>query len=193
MRVCAYVILAVGSVSWFAPLLLHRRRAATAPKLDRRARWGLLLVGVGYALPWYTAYWTRTPEVWRLAVAVACFTVATALSWAGAQALGRYWRIEAGLNTDHELVQHGIYSVVRHPIYTSMFLVVVGTDLILGPLCLLPVSVLLYVVGTGVRVRYEETLLAERFGEEFWEYRRGVGAYLPTLRRRKRASEKPRP
>jgi protein-S-isoprenylcysteine O-methyltransferase Ste14 len=106
--------------------------------------------------------------------------------------LGRHWRIEAGLNTDHELVQHGIYSVVRHPIYTSMLLATVGTGLILAPLYLLPVSVLLYVVGTGIRVRFEEGLLAERFGEEFWEYRRGVAAYLPMPRRLKRASEKPR-
>jgi len=193
MRVCAYVILAVGSVSWFAPLLLHRRKSATAPKLDRRARWGLLLVGVGYSLPWYTKYWRRTPEAWRLGVAVVCFAAATALSWAAAQALGRHWRIEAGLNTDHELVEHGIYSFVRHPIYTSMFLVVVGTNLILGPLYLLPASVLLYVVGTAIRVRYEETLLAERFGEKFWEYRRAVGTYLPKLGHPNWASDKPRP
>jgi protein-S-isoprenylcysteine O-methyltransferase Ste14 len=125
-------------------------------------------------------------------MAVACFAAGSALSWAAARALGRHWRIEAGLNTDHELVQHGIYGVVRHPIYTSMFLVVVGTGLILGPLYLLPVSGLLYVVGTFIRVRFEESLLAERFGEEFWEYRRGVGAYLPMLGRRKQASEKPR-
>jgi protein-S-isoprenylcysteine O-methyltransferase Ste14 len=125
-------------------------------------------------------------------MAAACFAAGSALSWAAARALGRHWRIEAGLNTDHELVQHGIYGVVRHPIYTSMFLVVVGTGLILGPLYLLPVSGLLYVVGTFIRVRFEESLLAERFGEEFWEYRRGVGAYLPMLGRRKQASEKPR-
>jgi protein-S-isoprenylcysteine O-methyltransferase Ste14 len=192
MRGYAYIILAVGSVSWFVPFLLHRRRSGRPRKLDRRARWGVAVAGVGYALPWYTAYWTRTPEAWRLAMAVACFAAGSALSWGAARALGRHWRIEAGLNTDHELVQHGIYGVVRHPIYTSMFLVVVGTGLILGPLYLLPVSVLLYVVGTFIRVRFEESLLAERFGEEFWEYRRGVGAYVPMLGRRKRASEKPR-
>jgi len=127
MRGYACVILAVGSVSWFVPLLLYRGKPATPQKVDRRARWGGLLVGVGYALPWCTPYWTRTPEAWRLAVAVACFAAANALSWAGARALGRHWRIGAGLTADHELVQHGIYSVVRHPIYTSMLLVIVGT------------------------------------------------------------------
>ena len=38
----------------------------------------------------------------------------------GVGALGRQWRIDAGLNSDHELVQSGPYRIVRHPIYTSM-------------------------------------------------------------------------
>ncbi len=188
MRWQAYIILAFGSALWFAPLLLYRRKPATRQKLDRRARWGFVLVGLGYALPWYTAYWTRTPETWRLVVAVACFAIAIVLSWSAARALGRHWRFEAGLNVDHELVQQGIYGLIRHPIYTSMFFVVVGTNLILGPLYLLPLQLPLYAVGTAIRVRSEEALLAERFGKAFWEYRGSVGAYLPIL---KRARKKP--
>src|SRR5947207_3171062 len=49
------------------------------------------------------------------------------LSWTSARALGRQWRIDAGLNPDHQLVRSGGYGVVRHPIYTSMFCMLLGT------------------------------------------------------------------
>jgi protein-S-isoprenylcysteine O-methyltransferase Ste14 len=150
--------------------------------VDRRARWGLLLVAAGYSLPWQTRFWTRSPEAWRIALAVACFVVANILSWTAARALGRHWRVEAGLSADHELVRSGVYGFVRHPVYTSMLLVVVGTGLVLGPLYLLAPSLVLYILGTGVRVRAEEALLAARFGQEFLEYRRSVPAYVPILR-----------
>ena len=179
-----YVILAVGSVAWFAPFLLHRRGGTAPQKVNRRARRGVLLVGAGYAVPWQAAFWARPAEGWRVGVAALCLAFACLFSWSAARALGRHWRIEAGLNADHELVQTGVYGLVRHPIYTSMLFVMVGTCLMVAPLYLLPVSVVLYVLGTEVRVRAEEALLAERFGEAFQAYRRRVPAYIPFLRRR---------
>ena len=87
-----------------------------------------------------------------------------------------------GLNPDHELVQSGVYGIVRHPIYTSMLLVVTATCLMLAPLYLLPTSLLLYVAGTEIRVRAEEALLAGRFGEAFAQYKSRVPAYVPFLK-----------
>jgi protein-S-isoprenylcysteine O-methyltransferase Ste14 len=143
MRGIGYGVLAVGTVAWFLPLMMQRRKSAAAQKVNPRARWGLLLVAAGYAIPWQTAFWAPPPRPWRIWVAIPCFMVAIALSWAAAGALGRYWRIEAGLSADHELVQTGVYGLVRHPIYTSMLFVIAATCLILSPLYLLPVSVLL--------------------------------------------------
>jgi len=179
MPLYAYIILAAGSVSWFMPLIRSRRKPERPQKLDRRARWGVLLVAVGYSLLWQTRFWTRSPEGWRIVASVSCFIVANAFSWTAARALGRHWRIEAGLNADHELVRSGIYRFVRHPIYTSMLFTVLGTGLILAPLYLVAISALLYMLGTEIRVRIEDGLLASRFGDEFREYQQSVPAYLP--------------
>jgi protein-S-isoprenylcysteine O-methyltransferase Ste14 len=51
---------------------------------------------------------------------------------AGARSLGRQWRIDAGLNQDHELVTSGPYRVVRHSIYTSMLCVLIGTGCLIS-------------------------------------------------------------
>ena len=95
-------------------------------------------------------------------LALACI-----LSRTGTRALGRQWRIDAGLSADHELVTRGPHRVVRHPIYTSMLFAI-------GAVC--------FVAGTEIRVHIEEKLLAARFGEQFTAYRRRVPAYVPSVR-----------
>jgi protein-S-isoprenylcysteine O-methyltransferase Ste14 len=108
--------------------------------------------------------------------------LACLLSWTGTRALGRQWRIDAGLSSDHELVTHGPYSVVRHPIYTSMLCLFLANGLLTSSLPLFAVGAVCFVTGTEIRVRTEERLLAGHFGKQYAEYRRRVPAYVPFLR-----------
>ena len=45
-----------------------------------------------------------------------------------------------------------------------------------------PASICRRQAGTEIRVWVEDRLLADRFGEEFREYRRSTSAYIPLLR-----------
>jgi protein-S-isoprenylcysteine O-methyltransferase Ste14 len=180
MRVYVYVILIAG---WIAggSAFLSRRRAGHARKIDKRARWGILLEGIGFALVWQGRFWERDPG-WRLIPAVLLFSLAAVLSWTSITALGQHWRIDAGLNPDHQLVRSGPYSIVRHPIYASMLCLLMGAGLLLAPWALLLAAVVLFVIGTEIRVRIEDRLLAAQFGEEFATYKSSVRAYIPWLR-----------
>jgi protein-S-isoprenylcysteine O-methyltransferase Ste14 len=95
------------------------------------------------------------------------------------RALGRQWRIDAGLSADHELITSGPYRFVRHPIYTSMLGVLLGTGLLSTPWWLLLPSLLLFVIGTEIRVRIEDNLLASQFGDRFTEYQKRIPANIP--------------
>jgi protein-S-isoprenylcysteine O-methyltransferase Ste14 len=74
------------------------------------------------------------------------------------------------------------YAVVRHPIYTSLFATMMATGLLLTRWPLLLLAAALYLAGTEIRIRAEESLLRARFGDPFEEYRRRVPAYLPFVR-----------
>jgi protein-S-isoprenylcysteine O-methyltransferase Ste14 len=182
MPAYAYAILAAGWLVWLTPFFLVKRSSAKPEKRDRRARWGIVLEGLAYSLLWQSKFWARTPENWRVALSVFFFVSAGLLSWTGARSLGRQWRIDAGLNPDHELVQSGVYRVVRHPIYTSMLCLLLGTGFLIAPLPMLLLSTLLFMIGTEIRVRIEDGLLASRFGDRFRDYQRGVPAYIPLLK-----------
>jgi protein-S-isoprenylcysteine O-methyltransferase Ste14 len=178
-----YLVVIGGWLVWAAAFLRARRRSTERAKVvDRRARWGIALAGVSYGLLWQGRFWERPLPFWRLALAICFLALACLLSWTGTRALGRQWRIDAGLNAEHELVMSGPYRVVRHPIYCSMMLMFLGTGTVLTPPLLLAIAAIFFFAGTEIRVRIEERLLASRFGDSFAEYRRRVPAYIPFVR-----------
>lgn len=152
----------------------------TARQINARARWGVLLEAVAFGLLWQGHFWERDPG-WRLIPAIALFVLSAGLSWTGVAALGQQWRIDAGINPDHQLVRSGPYSIVRHPIYASMLCLLLGTGIILAPWPLLLSALALFVVGTEIRIHIEDSLLAAQFGD-FAGYKGSIPAYIPWLR-----------
>ena len=171
-----------GWILWVLPFFLMKRNKGKAQQMDRRARWGILLVGVGFALVWQARFWELELSTWRLALAVLFFVLASLLSWTATRVLGRQWRIDAGLNEEHELVTAGPYQIVRHPIYTSMLCLILAMGFLLTPLPLLAAAFAFAVAGTEIRARIEDGLLASRFGQQFNNYKGSVSAYIPLLR-----------
>ena len=148
---------------------------------DPRSMWGLALEGVAFAVIW--SFMRRQPPTVYEAIAgfvVAGFSVL--LGGAAIRELGSHWRVKAVVTADHELIQTGPYAVVRHPIYTSLLGMLLATGLIVTQLTALAVAVIIYVIGTEIRVHAEETLLRRRFGPAFEVYRSRVKAYIPYVR-----------
>jgi protein-S-isoprenylcysteine O-methyltransferase Ste14 len=140
------------------------------------------MAGIGYGLLWQGRFWERPLPEWRLAVSCVSLAAACLLSWSATRALGRQWRVDAGLSADHELVMSGPYRVVRHPIYASMLFLFFGTGVAMTPPVLFAIAAVFFIAGTEMRVRIEERLLASRFGDQFADYRRRVPAYIPFVR-----------
>jgi protein-S-isoprenylcysteine O-methyltransferase Ste14 len=172
-------------VVWASALLvLRKQRREKAIRVDPKARWGLALQMVGYAVAC-----THTPEVWssdlelgRAVAGIAIALLSIALFWSAVASLGKQWRFDAGLNRDHELVQAGAYRIVRHPIYASMFGMLIADIFWVGTLPGWPVAVVLFVAGTEIRVRVEDGLLRGRFGEKFVLWQKERAAYVPFVR-----------
>ncbi len=179
-----FAILMGGWLLWTVPFLILwiSRRTPSAVHVDRRARWGILLEMFAYSLVWSGPFWRRHPSDARVAASIVFFALGAALSWTGTRALGRQWRVDAGLSADHELVRSGPYRIVRHPIYASMFAMLLGTGFLIARWPLFALSLALFVAGTEIRVRIEDALLAGHFGSKALEYQKQVAAYVPFIR-----------
>jgi protein-S-isoprenylcysteine O-methyltransferase Ste14 len=176
-----FAVLGAGWIVWMTPFFLARHGGA-AQTLDRRARWGIGIQAIGFAIVWMNHDWTRSPSIARIVPAICFLILGGVLSWTSARTLGRQWRFDAGLNADHQLVQAGAYRFIRHPIYASMLCMLLGTGLLITPVRLLLLALVFFCIGVEIRIRIEDALLASRFGEEFRTYQRRVPAYLPFIR-----------
>lgn len=172
-------------IVWFAAFFKPGRQAkrqikvASAPS----SRWGVGLVFVGFLLTWM---WLKPAGFQKstvsLVVSMILGPISVILVWASAHELGKQWRLEAALSADHKLIQTGPYRWMRHPIYTSMFgmLMATGAAYTWWPMWVAGGAV--FLAGTEIRVRAEERLLEEHFQDEFRKYRSGVRAYVPFVR-----------
>jgi protein-S-isoprenylcysteine O-methyltransferase Ste14 len=182
MPAFAYIILLVGWVLWLLPFLIAGWNRNSPQKSDPRARWGILLQGLAYAIVWQGHFWTRHPQIWRIALSILFLALAALLSFTATRALGRHLRFDAALSPDHKLIRTGPYRLIRHPIYTSMLCLILGTGFMIASPILFIAAILVFLIGTEIRVHVEDKLLATRFGDEFRSYQQTVSAYIPLAR-----------
>jgi protein-S-isoprenylcysteine O-methyltransferase Ste14 len=80
------------------------------------------------------------------------------------------------------LVVGGLYRHVRNPMYIAVAATIVGQAMILGRPGLLVYAALFFAVVAAFVRAYEEPTLAERYGEQYEDYRRAVPAWWPRRR-----------
>ena len=179
----------LGFVVVFALFLRQKPPSAPDSKRERTSIVGIALQGAGYAVVWTLRRTPFTPIVsaskpLEIGLAVLPMIVAIGSVWlcgAAAQKLGKQWSITARVLEGHKLITEGPYRVVRNPIYTGMFGMLLATGLAVSHWIGLLIAIVLFAVGTAIRVRSEEKLLREAFGEEFEAYARKVPAVVPFL------------
>ena len=178
----AVAVLYAGLIVWLLPFLLTGWSKKQPQKRDARWRWGIALEVAAYMLLWFDHRGAVAVSGRRMAVAVFCFAFASLLSWTATRSLGRFLRVEAALDTDHQLIRSGPYRIVRHPIYASMLCLFLGMAAMAATPLPFAVALVLFLAGTEIRVRVEDRLLAGRFGHEFRAYQSSTRAYIPLLR-----------
>ena len=98
---------------------------------------------------------------------------------AGVRALGRNRTASPRPLEDSTLVQHGVYGLVRHPLYSSLMFVSVGWAMIWGSWAGLASAVALALL-LHTKARREERWLRERY-PEYRSYERRVKRFVPWL------------
>lgn len=148
--------------------------------------------------PWYIQYYP--PLVW-IPFAIAYFFpipidlpmtarligLALAIASAGFAAwamwsLGKSYGIRMDLFEGHRLVTGGPYRLTRHPMYFGIVSFHVGATLAMESLALFVITLVYVIPLTLLRIRAEDKVLAEGFGEEFRAFSGRVPALVPFTR-----------
>ena len=110
---------------------------------------------------------------------VALMIVGAGVALAGTWALGRNLTPFPKPMERAQLVQHGIYAVIRHPLYTSVITVAFGWALVWQSWPALLVAVML-IPFFHAKARHEERWLREKF-PDYADYERRVRRFIPWI------------
>jgi protein-S-isoprenylcysteine O-methyltransferase Ste14 len=94
--------------------------------------------------------------------------------------LGRNWSAEVRIAVDHQLVHTGPYRLLRHPIYTAMLGMFLGTAIASSQYHAL-IGLAMLVVAYLRKTRLEEQILRQTFGADYDAYCRDTWALVPLL------------
>lgn len=102
------------------------------------------------------------------------------LQWAQ-NSLGKSWSDTPRMMKEQALITSGPYRVIRHPIYTT-FILILGSTLFISANWLIGLSWIgMTVLEIISRIRFEESLMLEYFGNQYREYMQRTGRLLPKL------------
>jgi protein-S-isoprenylcysteine O-methyltransferase Ste14 len=107
--------------------------------------------------------------------------VSTAFALWARLSLGTSWSVGPRVGGDRQLRTQGPYAVTRHPIYTGLLGMLLGTTL-LGGLGQWIVLVAVGLIAFEAKIRMEERLLLAVFPDEYHRYRAEVPQLIPGLR-----------
>lgn len=177
---------------WALGALYNARRSPSVRKRGQPLqRWSIVAgivvaVTVNALLPHGTWDPITVRVQWLRAVGAVVLIAATGFTiWARVR-LGLMWTSAPVERQGHELRTDGPYAIVRHPIYTGILGMFIGTAVLMlfGGWV---VAVLLAVVLVQWKIGVEEKLMTEAFPGTYEEYKRRVPRLIPRLRRGGRA------
>lgn len=94
--------------------------------------------------------------------------------------LWRFYSSTLVIRKDHQLIRHGIYRIVRHPIYFGVIVVFIGLSVYASSLYGFLIM-LLHIPVFLNRIRMEERLLIEEFGDAYRNYRKATQMLVPFI------------
>jgi protein-S-isoprenylcysteine O-methyltransferase Ste14 len=130
-----------------------------------------------------TANWTPGLRTTVAGVGVVLAVVGFVVAVIAQATMGRSWRIGVDVSERTDLVTHGVFGLVRNPIFSAMIAAQLGTTL-MAPSWLSIVGAVGLLVACQVQVRViEEPYLIDTHGPEYLRYAARTGRFLPGLGR----------
>ncbi len=183
ITIIMWIVFAIGF------LLLKRRQKQNEQKKNKLAMIGMMLEGVGFAFVFtvrrepFTNIFQMNSSI-QILLTIFSGILAIASVWLGLSAvktLGKQWNIKAQIIEGHELITTGPYKIVRHPIYSALFGLLIVTGYSMTLLWAFIIAIVFYFIGTIFRTRVEEQLLIQHFGDQYEKYKKKVPAIIPYI------------
>ncbi|PYQ59127.1 MAG: protein-S-isoprenylcysteine methyltransferase [Acidobacteria bacterium] len=176
-------VLLLVSAIWVALELLVgviSRRSEGRSVLDRGSHtilWVLLVASIFAASAIHRLPIGRMPDLFWLGVAL--ILVGIAIRATAIVTLRRFFTVRVTIQESHELIERGIYKIVRHPSYSGALVSFIGLGFAFGNWLSLAIILAGALTGFAYRIRVEEAALSSHFGEQYRQYAARTKRLIP--------------
>lgn len=113
------------------------------------------------------------------------------LFWRSHVDLGLNWSPTLETRKGHEIIKHGVYRRIRHPMYSAIWLFSIAQGLILNNWLAGWAVVFAFAIMYFLRTPNEEEMMIDHFGSAYKDYMAETGRLFPRLRRSTASESKP--
>lgn len=119
----------------------------------------------------------------QVGVGVAVTVASLVLAMVAQHTMGASWRIGVDSDERTDLVSHGVFGLVRNPIFTALVIIQLGTT-VMAPTWPALLGVVMMLVACQVQVRLvEEPYLQRIHGRSYLAYAAQTGRFVPGIGR----------
>jgi len=134
---------------------------------------------LGNIIPILNTYlWSNTSTISVIACLITFYGMLIMI-WAR-NTLGQNWSANITFKENHELIKHGPYAWVRHPIYSGLLLMILGPVIYSGSVAGI-ILFGLFFLGAYLKAYREERLLINHFKEKYLQYKEETKAIIPLI------------
>ena len=165
--------------------LRQRSKIKIAYSDDKKSLRALYALGtLGYIL----SFSVGAIKIGRIYNWDACFAIGVALIAIGfiirihsMLTLKQYFTYSVAKVDDHQLIQTGLYQVIRHPGYLGPLILFLGISVAVSNWLSILAMAIPIAIGYGYRIQVEERFMLEQLGEDYLNYQKRTKRIIPMI------------
>ena len=169
----------------------HGQRSRTVPVAkSRQGPREIVLLTIAWVAFFLPLIWIATPvfafadyplHPIPLLTGAVCLALGLWLFHRSHADLGTNWSITLEVRDQHRLITQGVYRRIRHPMSSALVLYAVAHALVIPNWVAGPSNLVAFAVLFALRVRAEEKMMVEQFGDEYAAYMARTKRLVPRV------------
>lgn len=139
----------------------------------------LLIISLNAIMFWFDIL--RVENIYLQGFALVIYSAGLILRYWSLILLGNHFSRNVEVSKDQELISHGPYKYVRHPLYTGLFLLTIAVPLFVGNLLVFLLAIILMYWVLNHRSLEEESFMEEVLGARYVHWKKERYRFLPFI------------
>ena len=182
------ILILVASLWVLSELALSTRLRSSvtgATKKDKKSLYGMW---IGFSAGPFVAGMLTAVRSTRMSAGIrpyafwggiALILIGLGIRWIAIATLKRFFTVDVAIASDHKVIQHGVYRIVRHPSYAGSLLCSIGLGLAFVNWLSFVAVLLFALAGLAYRISVEEDALTSALGDEYRQYAARTKRLIP--------------